>query len=98
MKLIRGSAILLAALMTAALAFIPVQGALRLVLFLIPYLTVGYDILLRAGKGIWNRQLLDEVALYLLAKETITGDELMAYVNAAKAEVKEEPAAETDAE
>ena len=32
-----------------------------------------------------NRALLDEIALYLLAKETITGDELMAYVNAAKA-------------
>ena len=28
-----------------------------------------------------NRALLDEVALYLLAKETITGDELMAFVN-----------------
>ena len=44
----------------------------------------------------WN--LLNEISEYLLAKETITGDELMAYVNAAKAEVKEEPAAETDAE
>ncbi len=31
-----------------------------------------------------NRALLDEVALYLLGKETITGEELMAYVNAAK--------------
>ncbi len=31
-----------------------------------------------------NRALLDEVSEYLLAKETITGDELMAYVNAAK--------------
>ncbi len=30
-----------------------------------------------------NRALLDEVSEYLLAKETITGDELMAYVNAA---------------
>ena len=29
-----------------------------------------------------HRSLLDEVALYLLAKETITGDELMQYVNA----------------
>ena len=29
-----------------------------------------------------NRALLDEVALYLLDKETITGDELMAFVNA----------------
>ena len=37
-----------------------------------------------------NRELLDEVALYLLAKETITGEELMAYVNAPKAEAKEE--------
>ena len=31
-----------------------------------------------------NRPLLDEVALYLLAKETITGEEFMAYVNADK--------------
>ena len=29
-----------------------------------------------------NRGLLDEIALYLLEKETITGDDLMAYVNA----------------
>ena len=29
-----------------------------------------------------HRNLLDEVALYLLTKETITGDELMRYVNA----------------
>ena len=33
-----------------------------------------------------NRALLDEIAAYLLAKETITGDELMAYVNADKTE------------
>ena len=31
-----------------------------------------------------NRSLLDEVSEYLLVKETITGDELMAYVNADK--------------
>ena len=37
-----------------------------------------------------NRSLLNEISEYLLAKETITGDELMAYVNAAKAEPKEE--------
>ena len=30
-----------------------------------------------------HRELLDEIALYLLNKETITGDELMAFVNAA---------------
>ncbi len=40
-----------------------------------------------------NRELLDEVALYLLQKETITGDELMAYVNAysRRLEAPEEP-------
>ena len=31
-----------------------------------------------------KRDLLDEIALYLLSKETITGEELMAYVNADK--------------
>jgi cell division protease FtsH len=31
-----------------------------------------------------NRALLDEIPEFLLAKETITGEELMAYVNAAK--------------
>ncbi len=32
-----------------------------------------------------NRALLDEISEYLIAKETITGDELMAYINADKA-------------
>ena len=32
-----------------------------------------------------NRSLLDEISEYLLAKETITGEELMAFVNAEKA-------------
>ena len=31
-----------------------------------------------------NRELLDEISEYLLAKETVTGEELMAYVNASK--------------
>ena len=40
-----------------------------------------------------HRELLDEVALYLLQKETITGDELMTYVNAEGKRLKapEEP-------
>ena len=41
-----------------------------------------------------NRSLLDEISLYLLQKETITGDELMAYVNADSHRL---PAAETEA-
>ena len=42
-----------------------------------------------------HRELLDEISLFLLAKETITGDELMAFVNADK---KQLPAAEDAAE
>ena len=33
-----------------------------------------------------NRNLLDEISLHLLAKETITGDEMMAFINPPKAE------------
>ena len=36
-----------------------------------------------------NQQLLDEISEFLLVKETITGDELMAYVNADKAALPE---------
>ena len=39
-----------------------------------------------------HRALLDEIAEYLLLKETITGEELMAFVNAAKAPAAEETA------
>ena len=45
-----------------------------------------------------NRGLLDEISEFLLAKETITGDELMAYVKAAQGPDPEEPAAEETAE
>ena len=46
-----------------------------------------------------NRGLLDEISEYLLTKETITGDELMSFVNAAKApqpEAAEETAEPTE--
>ena len=47
-----------------------------------------------------NRALLDEISEYLLVKETITGDELMAFVNApqntAKAETAEAENTETE--
>ena len=45
-----------------------------------------------------NRALLDEVALYLLAKETITGEELMAYVNAAQKDAEPASTEETPEE
>ena len=43
-----------------------------------------------------NRSLLDEISEYLLAKETITGEELMAYVNAANQPAPTEETAETE--
>ena len=42
-----------------------------------------------------HRPLLDEIALYLLQKETITGDEFMTYVNAENKKL-EAPAGETE--
>ena len=44
-----------------------------------------------------NRSLLDEISEYLLAKETITGEELMAFVKASK-EPKQEEAGESTGE
>ena len=45
-----------------------------------------------------HRGLLDEIALYLLNKETITGDELMAYVNADAKRLPEQTAEPEKAE
>ncbi len=45
-----------------------------------------------------NRQLLDEISEFLLVKETITGDELMAFVNAQKNPAPELPEAEEETE
>ncbi len=61
--------ILLAAAVMAALSFLPVSGAIRLALFLVPYWIIGYDILKKAGKGILNRQVFDEN--FLMAVATI---------------------------
>ncbi len=44
-----------------------------------------------------NRELLNEISEYLLAKETITGEELMSYVNAAKKEAEAQQAAQETA-
>lgn len=61
--------VLIAAVLLIALQFIPTDGALRLILYLIPYLVIGYDILLKALKGIKNRQVFDES--FLMAVATI---------------------------
>ena len=53
--------IIIAAVLVIALQFIPVKGYARFGLYMIPYLVIGYDILKKAGKGIWNRQIFDEI-------------------------------------
>ena len=59
--------IILAATLLVGLAFAPVTGPLRLALYLIPYLLVGYDILLKAAKGIRNGRIFDENFLMTVA-------------------------------
>ncbi len=59
--------IVAAAVTMILFAFIPVEGWLEFVLFMIPYLIIGYDILLKAFKGIKNKQVFDENFLMAVA-------------------------------
>ncbi len=59
--------ILIAAALMAGLAFLPVSGKTQLALYLIPYFVIGYDILLKALKGIRNKQVFDENFLMAVA-------------------------------
>lgn len=59
--------ILLAAFLMVLLHFLPVKGMVRFALYLVPYLIIGYDILIKAGKGIRNRQVFDENFLMAVA-------------------------------
>lgn len=59
--------ILLSAVMMVGLHFAPVEGMVRFILYLIPYLIIGYDILYKAAKGLKNRQPFDECLLMAIA-------------------------------
>ena len=59
--------ILLTACCMIVFHFIPVTGWPQFFLYMIPYLTIGYDILIKAGKGIKNRQIFDESFLMAIA-------------------------------
>ena len=61
--------IIIAAVLMVVLGFLPVQGLLRFVLYLLPYLIIGHDILRKAFKGIRNKQVFDEN--FLMAVATI---------------------------
>ena len=61
--------IIIAFVLLVLLRFLPVDGFLRMALYMIPYLVIGYDILKKAFKGIRNRQVFDEN--FLMAVATI---------------------------
>ena len=59
--------ILAAAALLIGFNFLPFTGYLRFLFYLIPYLIIGYDILIKAFKGIKNRQPFDESLLMAIA-------------------------------
>ncbi len=59
--------ILVSAVLTAVLHFLPVEGLPRFFLYLIPYGIIGWDILRKAWRGILNRQVFDENFLMAVA-------------------------------
>ena len=59
--------ILIAAALLIGFNFLPFTGYVRFVFYLIPYLVIGYDILIKAFKGVKNRQPFDESLLMAIA-------------------------------
>ena len=69
--------ILSTAVLLAVLHFLPVEGWLRLGVYLLTYLVIGYDILRKAGRGILNGQVFDEN--FLMAVATVGAFALAIY-------------------
>ncbi len=61
--------IIIAGVLMVTFALVPIEGWVRFACFMLPYLTVGYDVLWKALKGIKNRQPFDEN--FLMAVATI---------------------------
>ena len=59
--------IIIAAVLIVVFSLLSAEGYLRFVLFMIPYLVIGYDILKKAFKGILNKQVFDENFLMAVA-------------------------------
>ena len=76
--------ILVSAALLIGFNFLPFEGVLRFILYLIPYLVIGYDILIKAFKGIKNHQPFDESLLMAIA--TIGAIAIAIYTEAAEHE------------
>ncbi|MCR5772738.1 MAG: cadmium-translocating P-type ATPase [Butyrivibrio sp.] len=61
--------IIIAAVLMILGIFIPLKGIALFIYYLIPYFVIGYDVLIKAGKGVINRQPFDEC--FLMAVATI---------------------------
>lgn len=59
--------IIIAAVLMAALYFVPAKGYLRFALYLVPYFIIGYDILRKAVLGICHGEVFDENFLMAVA-------------------------------
>lgn len=70
--------IVITTVLIIALKFLQVEGFLAFVLYMIPYLVIGYDILKKAWKGILNKQVFDEN--FLMAVATVGAILLGEYV------------------
>lgn len=71
--------IIIAAVLMIILHFIPVKGIIRFLLYMVPYLVIGYDILKKAFKGIKNKQVFDEN--FLMAVATVGAIAVALYEN-----------------
>ena len=70
--------IVITTVLIIALKFLQVEVFLAFVLYMIPYLVIGYDILKKAWKGILNKQVFDEN--FLMAVATVGAILLGEYV------------------
>ncbi len=72
--------IIVAAALTLAFAFLPVKGYFKMLIFAVPYLIIGYDILYKAFLGITHGQAFDEN--FLMAVATVGAAVLGKYTEA----------------
>lgn len=59
--------ILTSIILLAIISFLDISGTLRLVLYLVPYIIAGYDVLLEALEGIREHEIFDENFLMAIA-------------------------------
>lgn len=71
--------ILVSAFLMICIHFLELDGWMRFIAYMVPYLIVGYDILIKAGKGILNHQVFDEC--FLMAVATLGAIALAIYDN-----------------